>query len=181
VVVATVFVEGMVVFGALAFIPSHLHFKRGVELSTAGLALIPYAMGGVLFALFARRVVRTLGEVRLALVGTALLASGCVVIALSPDPRFAALGCLVAGIGFYSLHNTLQTNATQMAPERRGVAMALFASLFFLGQSAGVAIAGVMVERFGTTPVIFGAGLAVIPVGITFARLRKSRADSWRD
>jgi predicted MFS family arabinose efflux permease len=90
-------------------------------------------------------------------------------------------GCLVAGLGFYGLHNTLQTNATQMSPERRGVAMALFASLFFLGQSAGVAIAALLVEKFGTTLVILGAGLAVIPVGGTFAKLRKSRADAWRD
>jgi predicted MFS family arabinose efflux permease len=181
VVVATVFTEGMVVFGALAFIPSHLHFKRGVELSTAGLALVPYALGGVAFALFARHIVRTLGEVRLAIAGTALLALGLLVIAWSRSLPAAALGCLVAGTGFYALHNTLQTNATQMSPENRGVAMALFASLFFLGQSVGVAVAGILVERLGTTTVIFGAGLAVIPVGITFARLRKSRAerDSW--
>lgn len=177
VVVATVFAEGVLVFGALAFIPSHLHFNRGVDLSTAGLALVPYATGGIVFALFAGRIVRALGEVRLALAGTALLASGCLVIAWSPTPPWAALGCLIAGLGFYGLHNTLQTNATQMAPERRGVAMALFASLFFLGQSVGVAVAGVLVERIGTTPVIFGAGLAVIPVGITFAKLRATRAD----
>ena len=133
--VATVFTEGMLVFGALAFIPTHLHFKRGVDLSTAGLALVPYALGGVAFALFAGRIVRALGEVTLALVGTALLSSGCLVVAWAPNVAWAAFGCLVAGLGFYGLHNTLQTNATQMAPERRGVAMALFASLFFLGQS----------------------------------------------
>ena len=176
VVVATVFTEGMLVFGALAFIPTHLHFKRGLELSTAGLALVPYALGGAVFALFAGRIVRVLGEVRLAAAGTVLLSVGCMVIAWSPHATVAAMGGLVAGLGFYGLHSTLQTNATQMAPERRGVAMALFASLFFLGQSVGVAIAGVLVERIGTTAVIFGAGLAVIPVGFTFAKLRKSRA-----
>ena len=86
------------------------------------------------------------------------------------------MGCLIAGLGFYGFHNTLQTHGTQMAPERRGVAMAMFASLFFLGQSAGVATAAMLVERIGTTPVIFGAGLAVIPVGLTFAKLLKARA-----
>jgi YNFM family putative membrane transporter len=148
-----------------------------VELSRAGLALIAYALGGVAFAVFARQIVRALGEVRLAVGGTLLLTIGCLVIAWSPNAGIAAGGCLVAGVGFYSLHNTLQTNATQMAPERRGAAMALFASLFFLGQSVGVAIAGVLVERLGSTAVIVGAGLAVIPVGITFARLRRARAD----
>ncbi len=176
IVVATVFTEGMLVFGALAFIPSHLHFTRGADLATAGLALVPYALGGVAFALFAGRIVRSLGEVRLVIAGTALLAIGYMGMALAPGVGGAGIGCLVAGWGFYALHNTLQTNATQMAPERRGVAMSLFASLFFLGQSAGVAIAGVLVERIGTTPVIFGAGLLVLPVGITFAKLREARA-----
>ena len=120
VVVATVFAEGMIVFGALAFIPTHLHYARGVELSKAGLALVAYAFGGVVFAVFARHIVRALGEVRLAIGGTLLLTLGCLVIAWSPHAAVAALGCLVAGVGFYALHNTLQTNATQMAPERRG-------------------------------------------------------------
>jgi hypothetical protein len=56
--------------------------------------------------------------------------------------------------------------------------MAMFASLFFLGQSTGVALAGLLVESIGTTTVIFGAGVAVIPVGIVFARLHKSRPAS---
>jgi predicted MFS family arabinose efflux permease len=176
IVVCTVFAEGMVVFGALAFIPTHLHFARGIDLSVAGLALIAYALGGVLFALFARPILRRLGEVSLAVSGTLMLSVGCIVVALAPGARVAAIGCLIAGVGFYALHNTLQTNATQMAPERRGAAMALFASFFFLGQSVGVAAAGALVERIGTTAVILGAGLAVIPVGLTFARLRRARA-----
>ncbi|MGZ5035415.1 MAG: MFS transporter [Usitatibacter sp.] len=175
-VVASAFCEGIAVFGALAFIPTHLHFRRGVDLATAGLALVAFATGGVVFAVFAGRIVRGLGEVRLAQWGTGLLTAGYLAIAFAPVAAWAAAGCLVAGLGFYCLHNTLQTNASQMAPQRRGAGMALFASLFFLGQSAGVALAGVLVERLGTTAVIAGAGLAVIPVGITFASLRKSRA-----
>ena len=172
-VVFTVFAEGVFVFGALAFIPTHLHFARGIDLSIAGLALIAYALGGVTFALFARRILARLGEVKLAIWGTLMLTAGCAVIAGAPNAPWASVGCLIAGVGFYALHNTLQTNATQMAPQTRGAAMALFASFFFLGQSVGVAVAGALVERIGTTAVILGAGLAVIPVGITFARLRR--------
>jgi predicted MFS family arabinose efflux permease len=180
VVVLAVFAEGMVVFGALAFIPTHLHFARGVPLATAGLPLLAYASGGVLFAVLARPIVARLGEVSLAVSGTLLLTLGFVIIALAPNAQLAAAGCFVAGVGFYSFHNTLQTNATQMAPNRRGAAMALFASMFFLGQSAGVALAGTVVEAIGTTAVIMGAGLAVVPVGLTFARLRAARAQRER-
>ena len=172
VVVSTVFVEGMLVFGALAFIPTHLHFQRGLSLQAAGLALVPYALGGVGFALAARPVVRRLGEVQLSRGGTLLLAAGFLAIALAPGIVLCAVGCLVAGFGFYGLHNTLQTNATQMAPQRRGAGMALFASLFFIGQSLGVAVAGALVERAGTTVVLAGAAILLVPVGLTFAALR---------
>ena len=85
-------------------------------------------------------------------------------------------GWLLAGLGFYMLHNTLQINATQMAPERRGAAVAAFASCFFLGQSAGVSLAAEGVERWGTPAVIAFGALGVLAVALNFARLR-----AWRD
>jgi predicted MFS family arabinose efflux permease len=176
VVVGSVFVEGMLVFAATAFIPTHLHVNRGADLAVAGLALVPYAAGGAIFAIFAAKFLRALGEVRLAQVGAVLIMIGILAVGWSPHVAVAAGGCLVAGLGFYMLHNTLQTNATQMAPNRRGVAVALFASCFFIGQSVGVGIAGLLVERVGTTPVILTVSLLIVPVGFNFARLRAVRA-----
>jgi hypothetical protein len=48
---------------------------------------------------------------------------------------------LAVGFGTYLFHNTLQTNATQMAPAMRGTGMALFAFCFFNGQAIGVSLA----------------------------------------
>ena len=73
------------------------------------------------------------------------------------------------------LHNTLQTNATQMAPTRRGAAVALFASLFFLGQSVGVAMAGRLAEGIGTDWTLTISALAMLPIGLGFAFLRARR------
>ncbi len=176
VVIASVFAEGTVVYGALAFVPTHLHLARGVPLSRAGLALVAFALGGVLFALSARWAVRRMGETGLVVGGTLLLCAGLAVIAWSPALWIAAAGCLAAGLGFYMLHNTLQINATQMLPERRGAAMALFASLFFIGQSVGVACAGVVGERAGTGAMLLGAAVLVVPVGLAFAWLREQRS-----
>jgi predicted MFS family arabinose efflux permease len=175
VVIATVFAEGMVVFGALAFVPTHLHFVRGMDLSRAGLMLIAFGVGGMAFALLVKQAVRRLGETGLAIGGTLLLSAGLALLALVPWPGFAPAGCLLAGFGFYMLHNTLQTNATQMSPTRRGAAMALFASCLYLGQSAGVAAAGAIAQALGTTPLLLGAALAILPVGFTFARLLRTR------
>jgi predicted MFS family arabinose efflux permease len=51
------------------------------------------------------------------------------------------------------LHNTLQTNATQMLPQARGTAVAGFSSALYLGQSVGVALAAPIVDRAGAAPV----------------------------
>ncbi len=175
VIVVTVFAEGVLVFGALAFVPTHLHFAGGMELAHAGLMLIAFALGGVAFAILVRHAVRGLGERGLSRAGAMLLAAGMLLVAFVPGPRVAPLGCLAAGLGFYMLHNTLQTNATQMEPRRRGAAMALFATLYFLGQSAGVALAGAAAQALGTRPVIATAAVLIVPLGFAFARRLRAR------
>jgi len=72
------------------------------------------------------------------------------------------------GLGFYMMHNTLQINATQMAPERRGTAVAAFASSFFLGQSAGVAIGGVVFVLIGSDHLLGLAGLSILLLSSVF-------------
>ncbi len=54
---------------------------------------------------------------------------------------------MAIGLGYYMLHNTLQTNATQMTPEARGTAVAIFSSALYLGQTLGVAINGMVFDR----------------------------------
>jgi predicted MFS family arabinose efflux permease len=58
------------------------------------------------------------------------------------------------------LHNTLQTNATQMLPQARGTAVAGFSSALFLGQSVGVALTAQIVDRAGAVPVFVLSALA---------------------
>ncbi len=67
------------------------------------------------------------------------------------------------------LHNTLQVNATQMAPAQRGSSLALFACILFVGQSSGVTLAGAVVERVGTAAVLAGAGGLLLVVALAFA------------
>jgi predicted MFS family arabinose efflux permease len=134
--------------------------------------MLTFAAGGLAFALFARPAVRAFGEVGLATIGAVLLGGGLALVAWTPAAWLAPIGCLASGLGFYMLHNTLQTNATQMAPERRGAGVALFASIFFLGQAVGVSFAGFVVEHDGAGTLLFGAAIAILPVGLVFARLK---------
>jgi predicted MFS family arabinose efflux permease len=104
------------------------------------------------------------------------MAAALVAIAFAPAWGWAVPACLVLGLGFYMMHNTLQTHATQMAPERRGTAVAAFASCFFLGQSIGVALAGLVVDRLGTTPVLVAGAVGLLGVAWAFNQARARRA-----
>ncbi|MEP6874739.1 MAG: MFS transporter [Burkholderiales bacterium] len=175
VVLLTVFLEGAFLYGAFAFIATHLHEHFGLPLATAGSTLMLFGFGGLLFALASKQLVRRLGEVGLTMVGGLLLAASLLVVGVAPLWWWALPGCFIAGLGFYMLHNTLQINATQMAPERRGAAVSAFASSFFLGQAFGVAINGALVAQIGTGLVISIGAFGVLLVALTFSRLRALR------
>ena len=68
------------------------------------------------------------------------------------------------GFGYIALHTTLQTRATELAPEARGTAVALFAFFLFLGGALGSAIFGPLVDHgwHRLFLVICGLGLLVL-------------------
>ena len=175
VVLVVVFCEGAVVYGPFAFIAAHLHQRFGLALSTVGGMVMGFAAGGLVFALGAQVLVARLGEVWLVRAGSWLMAAALLAIAFAPAWGWAVPACLVMGLGFYMMHNTLQTNATQMAPERRGTAVAAFACCFFLGQSIGVGLAGLVVDRLGTAPVLAAGALGLLAVAMGFNRARARR------
>jgi predicted MFS family arabinose efflux permease len=176
IVLASVFLEGVFLFGALAFTPTHLNRAYGLPLTLAGSMLMLYGLGGMVYAALSGPLVRRLGEPGLAAGGGIIVLVCFGVIALMRVPIAAALACLCAGLGFYMLHNTLQVNATQMAPAQRGSSVALFAACLFLGQSTGVAMSGYAAERFGTGSVILFGGVAVLLLAASFAVARRRLA-----
>ena len=172
---ATVFLEGAFLFGPLAFVAAHLHTRLGVSLTVAGSLLMMYGAGGFVYALAARRLVAGLGEVGLARAGAVCLCLGLGTIAVAPMWLFGLLGSLLSGLGFYMMHNTLQVNATQMAPQARGAAVSIFAASFFLGQAAGVSLTGWLAARFGSGPAIAAGGVALLGVGLAFGQMLARR------
>jgi len=177
VVLGVVFLEGTVQYGPFAFLATHLHLQTNVSLTIAGALVTLYALGGLVFALASRRLVPRLGETGLARGGGALMLLGFLIAALSPVWWTAPVACVATGLGFYMFHNTLQTNATQMAPQARGLAVSLFAASFFLGQTAGVALASLAVAWVGTRVVLAAGGVGMFLIALLFAALRARRSE----
>lgn len=176
VVLATVFLEGMFLYGAFAFIATHVHLVHGMPLSQAGSLVMLFGFGGLSFATTASAFVRRLGERGLTRWGGIIAAVSLLATGIAPHWGWAIPGCFFTGLGFYMLHNTLQINATQMAPERRGAAVSAFAACFFLGQSLGVGMAGMIAVRVNTTAVLVLGGAGLLVVALNFTRLQKQKA-----
>jgi len=136
-----VFVEGAIFFGGFTYVAAYMNARFGLSFSVIGLVVAGFGVGSVLYAGAVQRLVHHLGQ-------RGLVIGGGIVVMLGYLALAAALG-----FGYYMLHNTLQTNATQMLPEARGTAMAGFSSALFLGQSAGVTIAAPIFDRAGAVPV----------------------------
>lgn len=170
-VLALVAVEGAFANSAMAFAPSHLHGRFGVAVSTAGAVLALYGLGGLLYSRNAARLLARMQPLTMARAGGLMAGGAWVLFALAPAVAWTLPLCLLAGLGLYMIHNTLQTQATQMAPAQRGTAVALFACSLFLGQSVGMGLASWLVDRSSTTVVIVAYGLGLALVGLLVGRL----------
>jgi len=175
-VVATVAVEGMLFYGALAFLGAYLKQRFGLGYGLIGLTVAGFSVGGVLYALSVSWLVARLGERGLALAGGCMMLVCYAGIALMPSWALQVPFFVLLGLGFYMLHNTLQTRATEMAPETRASAVSLFAFCLFLGQALGIDLFGGGIEAVGYVPMLLVAGVGLALVGIWFrAQLTRHR------
>lgn len=167
-VILTVAIEGFFFFGALAFVGALLHDRYALSYTHIGLTLICFGAGGLAYSTAVRRIVRALGERRMVIVGSLLMAACFVGLALAPAWGYCGPLLAILGFGFYMMHNTLQTLATELAPEARGTAVSLFAFALFSGQAAGVALLGQLIDQAGYAVAFTLAGLAMAALGLWF-------------
>jgi len=176
-VVLVVALEGGTFWGAFTFVGADLHQRFDMGFAAIGLAVAAFGAGGFSYVLVAPQLVRLLGERGLCIWGGLGLGAAFAIMALAPSAEVEFAGIMLSGVSFYMLHNTLQTHGTQMAPEARGAAMALFALCLFVGQAIGVPLAAPIVDRWGAVPIFWAAALFLPALALFFAvSLRRRRA-----
>ena len=169
------FFEGLFTFSVLAFVPTVLDARFAMSLSQGGAVLASFAVGGLVFSRSARVLLRHMDAPAQARTGGILLGTGFFMLAWMPHWGWAVAGCTIAGFGFYTLHNTLQVNATQLSDTSRGLAVSFFVSCFFLGQSAGVPTAALALTRYEPAWSFGIAGAGLIALGLAFGRRLRQR------
>ena len=104
-------------------------------------------------------------------------AAALVLFALVAAWPVKVVAFIAVGFAFYMLHNSLQTQATELAPSARGSAVSMHAFSFFLGHAVGAPLFGFSHDRFGTTTAILMCAALIAAVGVTTATLLQARSE----
>jgi DHA1 family inner membrane transport protein len=124
-----------------------------------------FGVGGLLYALSVRRLIATLGVRRMCLLGSLVAGASYAALMAFPVWWLDALAMFVAGLAYYMLHNSLQTEATELAPSARGSAVALFACGFFGGQAVGPLLFGALARGFGFPAALIATCIGLVALG----------------
>lgn len=166
------FAEGAVLLGTMTFLASALE-HHGVGSTLAGLATAAYGVGIAVLT----RVVKLLSErVRvwwlMAIGGVAMGLAYLIVTVYVSTPTVVATALLLGG-GWAFMHSSIQTWATQVAPEARGTAVSFFAAALFIGSAVASAAFGPLADQ-GRYALVFGIASAVtLPLFLTASLSRR--------
>ena len=165
-VLATAFADTFFFFGAYSFLGPFLTLKFDLSLTLIGLALAGFGVGGVLYTLTVGPLLRALGQRGLVTWGGALCLAFYAVATLTPAWQIAMPCTVGLGFAFFMLHNTIQTKATEMAPQARGAAVSIYSGFWSFGQAMGVAAMGLVIGFVEYTPAIIAFGCGFFLLGL---------------
>lgn len=171
-----VFLEGSLLWGGMTYLGSFATGRYGFDQFIVGLLIALFGIGIMIGGFLMDRIRRRLSENALAALGGLLM--GASYLALIPKGSFIifAISLFCMGLGYVSLHTTLQVRGTEISPAARGTAFSLFAFTLFSGLAAGSAFFGRLVDagRYETMFVIAGIGLIVIGLVTTLSPPRST-------
>jgi predicted MFS family arabinose efflux permease len=169
---SAVFIEGVLIFGFMPYVAILLEAREAGGVREAGFIIAGMGVGGLIYAASVKFLLGRLGGMfNLMRLGGVLVGTGFVGVALAGPWWSAALAFVLIGFGFFSVHNSLQTQATELAPGHRGSAVSLHAFFFFLGQAAGVPLYAVLLERVGARGSLLMAALVLGGLSFVLATL----------
>ncbi len=165
--------EGTFFFCVFPFVGAMLIERGAGGPVAAGVALAGFAVGGVIYGSVVRYIIAAIGQWYMMRLGGIMAGIAYLIIAWPMGPVGVALVFMIAGFGFYMLHNTLQARGTELAPTARGSTFALFSASMFLGQGIGPILAGGISKFAGFSMLFISMGVLVAALGLIAAHYLK--------
>jgi predicted MFS family arabinose efflux permease len=128
-----VFLEGLAIYGVTPFIGELLRLRGAGGLREAGFVIGGLGIGGLLYAFVVPVILRFATRPAMMAVGGGIAAAGLGALGLEVPWAAQMAFMMVLGFGFFLLHNSVQTEVTELAPSARASSFSLHAFSFFLG------------------------------------------------
>ena len=173
-----VFIEGIIVFGLFPYMALLLEQRGAGGLKEASFVLAGFALGGFLYTALVRVMLAKLGLYNLIRAGGIIGGLGFAVLAPGWSWPVEMATMLLIGAGFYMIHNSLQTQATELAPNNRASAVAAHAFFFFLGQAAGPLVYRLGFDVAGPKVTLIAAAVVLALTGLATAAGLQARPAS---
>lgn len=170
-VYAAVFIEGALVWGGMTYLGSFAFRRYGLDQFSIGLLIALYGIGMMAGGFLLGRIRRFLSENHLAALGGILMGTSFLMLLPKWPSHLFAISMFLMGLGYVSLHTTLQLRGTEISSTARGKAFSLFTLTLFSGMAAGSAAFGTLVDagRYDAMFVIAGVGLIAVGLATTLS------------
>jgi predicted MFS family arabinose efflux permease len=134
---SVVFIEGAVIYGWLPFLGDFLRSLNLGGVREAGIVISGLAIGGILYTAIVPLLLRLTDRRQMMAAGGMFAAAGlfCLSFGAAWPVQWAFMG--VTGFGFFLLHNPIQTEVSELAPDARASAFSLHSFSFYIGQALG--------------------------------------------
>ncbi len=178
---ATLIAEGMLILGIIPFVAGMLLERLGSGAAQAGIVIGCFAIGGMTFGFFVRRLVEGLGPWNMVRVGGVIAGLG-LLGAAAPIHWIVTAACFFGiGFGFYTMHNSIMLRVTELAPHARGAGVSVGAFAFTAGQGIGPILWAMALPGLGYLGMFLAAGVLAALLGLTAARVLRARMSeaSW--
>lgn len=164
---AGVLFDGMAVTGAIPLIAILLEQRGEGGLQEAAFVISGFGCGGLLYTLTVRWLLeRAGGMLNMLRLGGIICAVGLAGIAQGGPWPLQMAEFVVAGLGFFMLHASLQAQATDVDASLRSTSASLHSSFFTLGNAIGPALYVVGISTIGGKASLLIGAMTILAVGM---------------
>jgi predicted MFS family arabinose efflux permease len=168
---STVFLEGVGLYGLLPYVGAILQERSLGSATQTGIIIGALGVGGLIYVTLVTLLLKRWSRFQFMAAGGILMLPGPLALAFIGDWISITICFGITGLGFMLLHNSIQTEAVDLAPTARQSAYSLHALSFFTGQAVGPIWFGLWHSHFGyVLPILLSAAI-LLATGLTMARL----------
>jgi predicted MFS family arabinose efflux permease len=168
---SAVFLEGLVLNGCFPFI-APLMTERGLGgPREAGFIITGVGLGALVFTLLVKRLLQIMPRYRLMMAGGGLALMGPLALSFPLTWPVLAMFFTLTGFGYMMVHNSIQAEVSEIAPQSRASAFAMHSCSLFVGTALGPIYFASGMAAFGASQVLMVNAAVMLLIGPTISLL----------